>query len=69
MSFPQEKKQILAHAFDIAREQGKLNWGYVNGIYQVWSRNGYKTLSEIEESEYRREDRKNGHWSGDHEKA
>ena len=59
MSFPQEKKQILAHAFDIAREQGKLNWGYVNGIYRVWSRNGYKTLNEIEESEYRREDRKN----------
>lgn len=69
MSFPREKKEILAHAFDIAREQGKLNWGYVNGIYQVWSRNGFVTLEEIRESEYRREDRKNGHWGGDHEKA
>ena len=46
MSFPEEKKELLAYAFDQARTQGKLHWGYIGGIYDNFRARGIKTVDD-----------------------
>ena len=46
MTFPEEKKELLAYAFDQARTQGKLHWGYIGGIYDNFRARGIKTVDD-----------------------
>ena len=46
MTFPEEKKELLAYAFDQARAQGKLHWGYIGGIYDNFRARGIKTVDD-----------------------
>lgn len=45
---------LLLQSLEIARDNGKLNWGYVRGILRNWQKNGVKTLGEFKEREARR---------------
>lgn len=69
MQAASDLQRIVVSEVQLDTRQDNTNRGPSKDIYQVWSRNGLMTLEEIRESEYRREDRKNGHWGGDHEKA
>ena len=51
---------LLLQSLEIARDNGKLNWGYVRGILRNWQKNGVKTLSEFKEREARRKGNKSG---------
>ena len=51
---------LLLQSLEIARDNGKLNWGYVRGILRNWRNNGVKTLSEFKEREARRKGNKSG---------
>lgn len=55
MTFPEDKKSTLAYAFDQARQAGKINWKYIEGIYRNWWRSGLETLDQIQDAEYQRE--------------
>lgn len=54
MSFPEKRKELLAYVLEQARKQGKLNWGYVAGIYKNMAFRGIKTIEEACEYEERR---------------
>lgn len=43
LTFPEEAKELLAHAFDIARARHAVNWNYINGIYTNFAARGIKT--------------------------
>lgn len=51
---------LLLQSLEIARDNGKLNWGYVRGILRNWRNNGVKTLGEFKEREARRKGNKSG---------
>ena len=51
---------LLLQSLEIARNNGKLNWGYVRGILRNWRNNGVKTLGEFKEREARRKGNKSG---------
>lgn len=51
---------LLLQSLEIARDNGKLNWGYVRGILRNWKKNGVKTLGELKEREARRKVNKSG---------
>lgn len=51
---------LLLQSLEIARDNGKLNWGYVRGILRNWQKNGVKTLGEFKEQEARRKVNKSG---------
>ena len=51
---------LLHQSLEIARDNGKLNWGYVRGILRNWRNNGVKTLGEFKEREARRKVNKSG---------
>lgn len=51
---------LLLQSLEIARDNGKLNWGYVRGILRNWRNNGVKTLGELKEREARRKVNKSG---------
>lgn len=51
---------LLLQSLEIARDNGKLNWGYVRGILRNWQKNGVKTLGEFQEREARRRVNKSG---------
>ena len=51
---------LLLQSLEIARDNGKLNWGYVRGILRNWQKNGVKTLGEFKEQEARRKGNKSG---------
>ncbi len=51
---------LLLQSLEIARDNGKLNWGYVRGILRNWQNNGVKTLGEFKEREARRKGNKSG---------
>lgn len=51
---------LLLQSLEIARDNGKLNWGYVRGILRNWQNNGVKTLGEFKEREARRKVNKSG---------
>lgn len=54
MTFPEAKKELLAYAFDQARTQGKMSWGYVGGIYENFRVRGIKTVEEAMDYEEKR---------------
>lgn len=51
---------LLLQSLEIARDNGKLNWGYVRGILRNWQKNGVKTVGEYHEREARRKVNKSG---------
>lgn len=51
---------LLLQSLEIARDNGKLNWGYVRGILRNWQKNGVKTMGEFKEREARRKVNKSG---------
>ena len=51
---------LLLQSLEIARDNGKLKWGYVRGILRNWQKNGVKTLGEFKEREARRKVNKSG---------
>ena len=51
---------LLLQSLEIARDNGKLNWGYVRGILRNWQKNRVKTLGEFKEWEARRKVNKSG---------
>jgi len=59
MTFPAERKEMLAYAFDIARKSRKINWKYIGGIYQNWARSGLHTMQQIYDHEEDRTRRRN----------
>ena len=58
MSFPRERKEMLAYAFEIARKKRAVNWGYIGGIFNTWARANLHTMQEIYEHEERRYQRR-----------
>lgn len=46
MTFPEEKKRLLAYAFEEARARGALNWRYIQGILNRLSARGIKSVDE-----------------------
>lgn len=51
MSFPRERKEMLAYAFEIARKKRAINWKYIGGIYQNWARANLHTMQDIDDHE------------------
>lgn len=58
MRFPEEKKEMLAYAFDQARNNGTVRWNYVEGIYKNWRLRGTETMDQVYEAERQRDLRK-----------
>jgi len=54
MTFPEEKKELLAHAFEIARARHAVNWNYINGIYGKFAERGIKTREQAIEFDLNR---------------
>lgn len=54
MTFPEEKKELLAHAFEIARARHAVNWNYINGIYSKFAERGIKTREQALEFDLNR---------------
>lgn len=59
MTFPKDRKEMLAHAFEIARQSRKINWSYINGIYLNWGKYQLHTMQQIYEHEVERDRRRN----------
>lgn len=59
MTFPKERKELLAYAFEIARKKRAINWTYIGGIFQNWARDGLHTMQQIYEHEEERYRRRN----------
>lgn len=59
MKFPKERKEMLAHAFEIARRKRAINWTYIEGIYRNWANYGLHTMQQIYEHEDERDQRRN----------
>lgn len=60
MTFPREKKELLAYAFEQANMAGAVNWNYINGIYRNFNNRGIKTADDAYGYDYERDRRKNG---------
>ena len=60
MNFPEEKKELLAYAFDQARQGGNIAWNYVKGIYKNFGRRGISTVRQAVEYEFERDQRSGG---------
>lgn len=58
LTLPEERKEMLAYAFDQARMQDKLFWKYILSIFANWRQRGTMTMEDIDEAEYQREMRK-----------
>lgn len=54
------EEELLLQSLEIAKDNGKLNWGYVRGILRNWRNNGVKTLGEFKERESWRKGNKSG---------
>lgn len=59
MSFPKERKEMLAYAFEIARKKKAINWSYIAGIFKNWADSGLHTMQQIYEHEDERDRRRN----------
>lgn len=46
IEFPERRKELLAYAFGVARTNGSLNWGYIDGIYRNFHERGIKTVED-----------------------
>lgn len=58
MSFPEERKKMLAYAFSQAQLNGAVSWNYIRGIYSKWGNRGTNTMQKIFDYEYERDQRK-----------
>jgi len=47
ITFPEDRKKMLAYAFDQARLNGALTWNYIKGIYRTWGERGTNTMQAI----------------------
>ena len=59
MTFPKERKEMLAYAFEIARKNRAINWAYIGGIFQNWGRAGLYTMQQIYDHKDARQQRRN----------
>jgi len=46
IEFPECRKELLAYAFGVARNNGSLNWGYIDGIYRNFHDRGIQTVED-----------------------
>lgn len=46
IEFPECRKELLAYAFGVARTNGSLNWGYIDGIYRNFHERGIQTVED-----------------------
>ena len=46
IEFPERRKELLAYAFGVARTNGSLNWGYIDGIYRNFHERGIRTVED-----------------------
>lgn len=46
IEFPERRKELLAYAFGVARTNGSLNWGYIDGIYRNFHERGIQTAED-----------------------
>lgn len=46
IEFPERRKELLAYAFGVARTNGSLNWGYIDGIYRNFHERGIQTVDD-----------------------
>ena len=49
MSFPEERKALLAYAFEAASRAGAVNWNYIAGVYRNLGARGIKTVEQAHE--------------------
>ena len=61
LTFPREKKELLAYAFEQAQGAGALNWNYIAGIYRNFNSRGVKNVDDAIDYEFNRNQRK-GRW-------
>lgn len=54
MTFPKEKKALLAYAFEQASAAGAVNWFYIQGIYRNFAARHIETIDQAYEYESRR---------------
>lgn len=51
MSFPEERKELLAYAFDQARQRGAVNWKYISAVWRRLGQRGIKTVEDARDYE------------------
>lgn len=61
MSFPEERKKLMAYVLDQARLNDAMNWPYINAIYRNLSIRGIKTVEQAYDYDLER-DRKKGRY-------
>ena len=54
MSFPEERKALLAYAFEAASRAGAVNWNYIAGVYRNLGARGIKTVEQAHEYDEKR---------------
>lgn len=57
MSFPEEKKELLAYAFEQASMANSVNWNYIGGVYRNLAQRGIKTREQAYDYDYERDQR------------
>lgn len=58
MSFPEERKRLMAYVFEQARLNDAMNWAYINAIYHNLSIRGIKTVEQAYDYDIERNQRK-----------
>jgi hypothetical protein len=51
MTFPEDRKGLLAYAFDQARQRGAVNWKYVSAVLRRLGQRGINTVEEARDYE------------------
>ena len=54
ITFPIERKQLLAYAFEQASRAGKINWNYIDGVMRKLHERGITNLDEAYDYEAKR---------------
>lgn len=54
MSFPEERKALLAYAFEAASRAGAVNWNYIAGVYRNLAARGIETVEQAHEYDEKR---------------
>lgn len=54
MSFPEERKALLAYAFEAASRAGAVNWNYIAGVYRNLGARSIKTVEQAHEYDEKR---------------
>ena len=58
LTFPTEKKALLAYAFEQASSAGKNNWNYIFGIYRRFNERGIHTIDDAYDFDMKRAERR-----------